>query len=67
MMPNMHSSLLPRVLRALAAMLIVKVTVSVLAEYRFYWPPDFESDFLRGRRGRAADLEIVGRLYSGRL
>lgn len=48
-MPKTRSSILPRVLRALAAILIVKVTVSVLAEYRFYYPPDFESDFLRGR------------------
>jgi hypothetical protein len=48
-MPKTYSSALPPVLRALAAILIVKVTVSVLAEYRFYCPPDFESDFLRGR------------------
>src|SRR5690348_11124664 len=48
-MQKTHSSVLPRVLRALAAILIVKITVSVLAEYRFYCPPDFESDFLRGR------------------
>lgn len=48
-MPVTHSSALPRLLRTLAAILIVKVTVSVLAEYRFYCPPDFKSDFLRGR------------------
>ncbi|HET6884218.1 MAG TPA: DUF2306 domain-containing protein [Pirellulales bacterium] len=44
-----YPSALGRVLKSLAAILIVKVIVSVLAEYRFYWPPDFESDFLRGR------------------
>jgi hypothetical protein len=50
-MPNPHSSALPRVLRALAAVLIVKVTLSVLlVEYRDYFPPNFESDFLRGRK-----------------
>lgn len=49
MMLKTDASVLPRVLRALAAILIVKVTVSVLAEYRFYFPPSFESDFLRGR------------------
>lgn len=32
-----------------AALLIWKVTVSVVLEYRNYLPPNFESDFLRGR------------------
>lgn len=40
---------LPRVLTILAALLICKVTLSVLIEYRNYFPPDFASDFLRGR------------------
>ena len=31
-------------------MLILKVTLSVILEYRHYFPPDFESDFLRGRQ-----------------
>lgn len=31
--------------------LIVKVTVSVVLRYRYYLPPDFGSDFLRGREG----------------
>jgi hypothetical protein len=38
-----------RVLVILAAVLIGKTTVSVLIEYRDYLPPDFDSDFLRGR------------------
>jgi hypothetical protein len=42
---------LPRVLSALVAILIVKVTLSVLVEYRHYFPPNFEADFLRGREG----------------
>jgi len=37
------------VLAILAALLICKVTLSVVLDYRSYFPPDFESDFLRGR------------------
>ena len=48
-MPKLGSSALSRLLKALAAILIVKVTLSVLVEYRDYFPPNFESDFLRGR------------------
>lgn len=48
-MPKGQLSALPRVLKALAVILIVKVVVSVLVEYRDYVPPNFESDFLRGR------------------
>lgn len=33
----------------LAGALIVKVTISVVANYQNYFPPDFTSDFLRGR------------------
>jgi hypothetical protein len=33
----------------LAFLLIAKVTLGVLYEYRNYFPPDFESEFLRGR------------------
>ena len=40
---------LPRVLAVLAALLIWKVTLSILIEYRNYVPPNFGSDFLRGR------------------
>jgi hypothetical protein len=43
------SSLWPRVLAVLAVLLIWKVTVSVVIEYRNYVPPHFSSDFLRGR------------------
>lgn len=32
-----------------AVILILKVTVGVLVEYRHYFPPRFDSDFLRGR------------------
>ena len=48
-MQKTSSSTLPRVLTILAALLIWKVTVSVLIEYRNYIPPNFDSDFLRGR------------------
>jgi hypothetical protein len=34
----------------LAAALILKVTLNVMLEYCNYFPPDFESDFLRGRQ-----------------
>jgi len=40
---------LPRVLTILALLLIWKVTASVVIGYRDYIPPNFESDFLRGR------------------
>lgn len=40
---------LPRLLTSLIALLILKVTLSVLAEYRNYVPPDFKSTFLLGR------------------
>ena len=33
----------------LAALLIWKVTLSIVIEYRNYFPPDFGADFLRGR------------------
>jgi hypothetical protein len=33
----------------LTVLLILKVTVAVLWGYRAYFPPDFQSDFLRGR------------------
>jgi len=38
-----------RMLPILAALLIWKVTGNVVIEYRNYVPPNFESDFLRGR------------------
>jgi len=48
-MQKTTSFTLPRVLPILAAILIWKVTLGVLIEYRNYVPPDFGSDFLRGR------------------
>jgi uncharacterized membrane protein len=41
---------LPRILILLAALLIWKVTLSVVIEYRNYFPPNFDSEFLRGRQ-----------------
>lgn len=38
-----------RLFALLAGVLVVKVTASVVANYRNYWPPNFASDFLRGR------------------
>lgn len=49
MMPIIRSLTLPRLLTVLAALLICKVTLGVVIEYRNYFPPNFESDFLRGR------------------
>lgn len=40
-----------RVLTLLAGALVVKVLVQILANYPGYFPPDFSSDFLRGREG----------------
>ena len=39
-------------LRCSAALLIVKVTGSILANYGDYFPPDFTSSFLEGREDR---------------
>ena len=38
-----------RVLVVLAGLLILKVTGAVVLNYRNYFPPNFESDFLQGR------------------
>lgn len=48
-MLNIRSIPWPRVLAALSALLILKVTGSVVLKYRDYFPPNFDSDFLRGR------------------
>jgi uncharacterized membrane protein len=48
MRPN-HPTLLERILALLAGVLILKVTASVVSNYHNYFPPDFASDFLRGR------------------
>ena len=48
-MRNIPSRTLQRVVTLLAGLLIVKVTVRVILNYHNYFPPNFESDFLRGR------------------
>src|SRR5687768_14865399 len=48
-MQAITSSALTRLLTALAALLICKVTLSVVIGYRDYFPPNFQSDFLLGR------------------
>jgi uncharacterized membrane protein YozB (DUF420 family) len=48
-MQNIPSRTLQRVVTLLAGLLILKVTVRVILNYRNYFPPNFESDFLRGR------------------
>jgi len=45
----LRHSLLSRALTILAALLVCKVTLSVVIGYRNYFPPNFESDFLLGR------------------
>src|SRR4051812_19734202 len=40
---------LARILTLLAGVLILKVTASVLSNSQNYFPPNFTSDFLRGR------------------
>jgi hypothetical protein len=42
---------LQRALTLLAGLVIVKVTGAVVLGYRHYFPPNFNSDFLRGREG----------------
>jgi hypothetical protein len=48
-MQSSDSSIVSRLLKILAVLLICKVTLSVVIEYRNYLPPNFESDFLAGR------------------
>jgi uncharacterized membrane protein len=44
-----HRTLARRLLPLLAGVLVLKVTASVVANYHNYLPPNFASDFLRGR------------------
>lgn len=39
----------PRILPVAAAILVLKVTAGIVANYRAYIPPDFSAEFLRGR------------------
>ncbi len=48
-MPTVRAGRLTFVLRILVCALILKVTAAVVVNYRNYLPPDFNSDFLRGR------------------
>lgn len=48
-MGNIHPQPLRSCLTALAGMLVLKVTVSIVLNYVDYYPADFNSDFLRGR------------------
>ena len=48
-MQNLRSIALPRLLILLAGLVILRVTASVLLNYRNYFPPNFEADFLHGR------------------
>lgn len=48
-MTNTHTTTLQRVLILLTGLLILKVTVAVMLGYVNYLPPNFDSDFLRGR------------------
>jgi hypothetical protein len=49
-MQSLRSLTLGRVVAFMAALLVVKVTLSVVLGYRDYLPPDFRSDFLAGRQ-----------------
>lgn len=48
-MPGLRSITVTRVFTLLAALLIWRVTASVVYEYCNYFPPNFATDFLRGR------------------
>lgn len=48
-MANAQTTTLQRVLTLLTGLLILKVTVAVMLGYVNYFPPNFDSDFLRGR------------------
>lgn len=45
-----RASVISRALKLLTVLLICKVTASVVLGYRDYFPPNFESDFLLGRK-----------------
>ena len=42
-------SVLARSLSVVTLILIVRVALGVLFDYHHYFPPNFQSDFLRGR------------------
>lgn len=46
---NSHPTVLQRTITVMACLLILKVTVSVVLNYRNYFPPNFASDFLQDR------------------
>ncbi len=48
-MLKIRSTTLPHVLTYLAGLLILKVVAGVVLKYGDYFPPNFNSDFLRGR------------------
>jgi hypothetical protein len=48
-MRTINTKTLLLVLRFLAGLVIVRVTVAVVLNYRNYFPPNFESEFLQGR------------------
>lgn len=48
-MPPLRPTRPGRVLPLLAGVLVLKVTASVVSNYQSYLPPNFASDFLRGR------------------
>jgi hypothetical protein len=55
-MQNIPSRTLQHVVTLLAGLLVLKVTVRVILNYHNYFPPNFESDFLRGRIGGLATV-----------
>ena len=46
---KLDSSTLPKLLPFVTALLIIRVTLAVVLNYRDYLPPNFESDFLQDR------------------
>ena len=50
-MRPLHPTFLWRIFTFVLGVLIVKVVVVVVSNYQNYFPPDFTSDFLRGREG----------------
>ena len=48
-MSSTRTITLPRVLTLVTGLLVIKVTIAVVLKYSDYLPPNFNSDFLRGR------------------
>ncbi len=67
-MQKIRVTTLKQILKLLACAMILKVILGVLFSYRDYVPPNFESDFLRGRKvyfSGSYQTAFYGHIFSG--